>query len=349
MTVRWRSDVPAAAAAAGIAAAGGDTRAFTACLPAIIHAQDAAAAHALVTCFGAVPGLLPEHLMLLDVAGLPAAHRRAMLAALVPDAAAWPEDQVLQTARLSARMGAYGFSFPLWRFLTQRRRAPALLEQYGFTRRERVTDVRDAALPRHDPARDLYGVGFLRQDAAWTVEYRRAYILCACHARGDAAVIVIRNSSYFFGRDRLPAPVYAAFGEIVPETLQALDADGFTGGRLSAYPQVLAAPDGLSVAEKLRRLARLVDRLDAEEQKISRWLCGAGAAHAAAFAEGVAPFYAGLISAGAPPWFPKRVGPVTPSHLATLRDGLTAETKIAFLSGANGDFPATPAGAGLDP
>lgn len=337
---RWRSDMQAAIAAAEVVAAGGDTRGFTACLPAIIHEQDTAAAHTLVMRFGAVPDLLPEHLMLLGVSGLTGAQQRAMLAALMPAAAEWPDDAITQTAQLSGRMGAYGFSFPLWRFLTQRTAAPALLEQYGFTRTERPTDVRNASLPRHDPARDLYGMGFVHQDDAWTVEYRRAYILCACHAPDDAAAVVIRNSSYFFGRDRLPAPVYAAFGA-VPRDLDV--ADGSSAG-LQPWLTALAGADALPAYEKIRRVINVLARIDMQEQAISNWLCGDGAAAAAEYMQQVAPFYIGRVDAAYPPWFPQNVAVATPAHLDAVRASLLPQQKIAFLSGAAGDFAAPPAG-----
>lgn len=345
MTDIWRSDVDEAMAAARAVAGGGDPRAFTAAIPAIVHTQNAAAAHALVTRFGDMPDLLPEHLMLLGVVGLTPRQQHSMLAALIPAAAAWPEDMALQAAQICTRMGAYGFSFPLWRFLAQRAAdMPALLEQYGFSRLVRASDVRNAALLRHDPAHDLFGVGFWREDAAWIVEYRRAYLLCACRMPDDAAVVVIRNNSYFFGRDRLPAPVYAAFGAVSSAALQGLGADSFKSGLLTPWPQALAVRDALGACEKLRRTARLLQRLDSEEQAISGWLCGVGRGAAAAFAAGCAPFYAGLISAQAPPWFPHQVAPVTPEHLATLQVQGAAGTKLAFLSGIHGDFPATPTG-----
>ncbi len=347
MTTHWRSDINAAIAAGGTAAANGDSRAFTAAIPAIIHEGAAAAAYDLVTRFGGVSCLLPEHLMLLGTAGLTPAQMYEMLAACT-GLSAGPADQAVVAARLSGRLAAYGFSFPLWRFLTQRQQAPALLEQYGFKRIERATDVRDARLPRHDPARDLFGMGFVYHEGDWTIEYRRAYILCVCRTPADAAAVVIRNNSYFFGRDRLPAPVYTAW-QCLPQNdvhVHPSDANGFAKGTSFApWPQSLVMADAISADEKLRRLSRLLDRLDTAETLLSRWLCGAGAEYAAVFAEQAeAPFYAGVISAAAPPWFPRQAALVTREHLGALRHHLTDETKIAFLSGVDGDFPALPIG-----
>lgn len=346
MTAVWQVDLNTAHAAAQAAAAGGDTRGFTAAIPAIIQTGDAAAAHELVTRFGSTEHLLPEHLMLLGIAGLAPAQAQEMLAACMPACAALPADVAASAAQLSGRMGVYGFSFPLWRFLTQRQQAPALLEQYGFKRIERASDVRDHSLPRHDPARDLFGVGFVREDGTWTIEYRRAYVLCACRTHSDAAAVVIRNNSYFFGRDRLPVPVYAAWEDLPQTGLHPPDDRGFAGrAAFAPWPQSLAAADDLPASEKCRRMSRLLDRLDAEEAMLSRWLCGAGAKDVAAFAARAAvPFYAGVISAAAPPWFPRHAAPVTREYLDVLRHHLTDETKIAFLSGVDGDFAAPPTG-----
>ena len=341
MTTSWRSDLRRAQAAA----AAGDTRGFTAALPAIIHTKDTGAAAALVTQFGADAPLLAEHLMLLGVDGLMPAQLRGMLSAIVPAADTLPDDMAAAAAHICARMGAYGFSFPLWRFLTQRIDAPALLEQYGFTRIERPTDVRDPSLPRHDPARDLFGMGFVRQDGAYSVEYRRAYIMCICHRPDDAAALIIRNSSYFFGRDRLPAPVYVAWGDVPADEANALDENSFSGGHFMPWPQALAA-DGIGIAEKLRRMSQLLGRLDAEEQLISRWLCQGGAEALCSFMQRAAPFYMGLVRVGQPPWFPHAAAPATPDHLRRLGAQKADDDKIALLSGVDGDFPAPPIGRG---
>lgn len=345
-----RDDLACLLAAGAQVAAGGDARAVTAHLPALVWQKDARAACALVMQFGHIGAIRAEAMALLDISGLSAAQKREMLIAISPlfSNIASPAAEAL--AAVTARAARYGFCFPRWRFLTQRAgNMPALMESYGFERLERATDVRAPDLPRSNPARDLFGIGFVREADGWVIEYRRAYLLCA--QRGDSgAAVVIRNSSYFFGRDRMAQPLYAAWGDVLPQELHALDERSFArGGLFAPWPEAMAQRPDIPAADKIRRLQALVDRLDAEEKALSDWICHDGTAAVKNFIAAAGDFYIALADAAAPPWFPAAAAPAAAAHFDALRGELaTADGKaarvIAFLSGLAGDFPTPPVG-----
>ena len=343
------SDAAAVLAAAAQVKLGANPCGVTAYLPALVGQQDAVGAYALVTRFGHIAEIHAESMAVLDTSGLSAAQKREMLAAISPLFTGAAPDAAAALASVAARSARYGFCFPRWRFLTQRiGDNPALMESYGFMRLERATDVRAPDLPRHDPARDLFGMGFLYEDAAWTVEYRRAYVLCARRGAAGAA-LVIRNSSYFFGRDRLAYPLYVAWGDVSPQDLRALDEDSFAiGGIFTPWPAAMAQRPDIAEADKNQRLSLLLDRLDAEEHARAHWMAHDGAVQVKAFIAAAAPFYMGLNAAGAPPWFPSQVAPASAEHFDSLCGALesaeNAAQVITLFSGPAGDYPTPPQG-----
>jgi len=260
--------------------------------------------------------------------------------ALVQEADYLPEAWVLgvltassEQAKFYARIGRYGFSFPQWRFLAQRFAGSNLFEHFGLKRIERADDMRAAHLPKNDPERDEYGVGFVLETDDWYLEYRRAYVLCACRIAGREAALIIRNSSYFFGRDRLPYAAAVAWQ--VPVNPSAFDA-----GVYAPLPQAMDEGD---VADKLRRLQNILDYLDTQERAISNWLSsGAGITHLCEFVKTAPAFYIAQVHEQLPPWLPEHALPATREHIEGLSDyakSMPACMKLVLLSGPEGDLP----------
>lgn len=320
-------------------------------VPPVWRAGDAAAAQAF--CKGLITDAeaLPEILLLLGTPGLDAAALRAMAPALFP---AGIGDMFAETlARVYARLAVYGYSFPRWRFLSMGR--PALLEAFGMQRLHRATDLRDSKLP--DPARDLFGPGFCRRAGSIYIEYRRAYLLIS----SPAAALMIRNNSYYFGRDRLPAPVLVHWAPGDPAALQALQPDNLADwSKLEDIAE--GAPD-IPLSEKLMRLESLLAMLDAYDVSLAQWLLDprGGLAGAAAFLDarlktGAALPQLAVLPRQAPPWYPAAVTALTPDvlsemqamcagaapgpRLAPFTAALPKDAMPALLTGAEGDFPA---------
>lgn len=287
-----------------------DTRDITRRAVAILRDGDAAGAVDLALRHAD----LPEALMVFNTAGLDAAQKSQMSKAINGAGAG-----------IHARLGALCFSFPLWRFPAQAEGGTSLLEQFGMRRLSRPTDLRDAALP--DPARDEFGTGFVWQGYGTVIEYRRAYMLCAT----DDAALIVRNSSYFFGRDRLAAPVYMSFGGETPESLQALTRDDIET-RFSPWNEV--------PPEKTRLAENLVARLDAFEGSFQSWMHQDGLPAVQNFlrarlAAGRAMPHIGTVDAAMPPWFPQNVRALDDGVIDAL-----GGAPFAMLSGPNGDLPA---------
>jgi hypothetical protein len=353
-----------ALAAAFAAAASGDPKPATAIVPRLVREKDAAAAQALAC---ALPeAALPEAFMLFATPGLAPGRQRAMIRAVFSYDARLAQAVARKWAACTAAIGRYGFSFPQWRFVMQGFEGAALAERYGMERLRRATDTRDAALPPADPARDRFGAGFVHEEGAWTIEYRRAYILCANRAAGDAAALVIRNSSYFFGRDRLPFPAYIAWQALSGEKLAALEEKDFApGGAFTPWHKAFTGDSGPDAVEKLRRARLLLDRLDSFDGGFSGWLRGGeGLPHLAAFlrhtlARAAPPFYLAAHDPALPPWFPKHAVRGDAAALSGIEAKLAGNApgdarlrrllapaekrgKFLLLSGPAGDFPLRP-------
>jgi len=191
-----------------------------------------------------------------------------------PGAALLPREDADTLAALTGRIGQYGFSFPAKRFTTQRfAGGPSLIERAGFTRQTRPTDLRDPSLPAADPRRDALGTGFTWTDGNWHVEQRRAYLLFSHLTQEAPVTLIVRNSSPFFGRDRLQEAAYVSFAPQTTEGLLTLDADSIGDpARFIPWQDVLRAETGLPLREKFRRASFALDALQGVDLKFSQWL-----------------------------------------------------------------------------
>lgn len=323
--------------------------------------------------------VLPEALVLFNASGLSAPQRKEMVKAVFPRLVTVTDEIADGLADCHARIGRYGFSFPQWRFVMKGfPPGPSLAELFGMKRQDRPSDVRDPALPKSDPERDEFGTGFVSTQGGLSVEYRRAYILCADRSEGNEAVLVIRNSSRFFGRDRLPSAAFVSWNGLTREALEKLDAESFSGagGPLLKWRDAFRpGPDGLRVEEKVRRVQRLLDRLDGFDRGMSAWLRSReGAPHLADYVTFALlqqeesgrrspPFYLAGVDERLPPWAPVLSVPVNAGVLADLdsfcRGGPCLRSpelaklfaapelksrgmKMLLLSGPHGDLPVSP-------
>ncbi len=297
---------------------------------------------------------LPEALMMFKTPGLSAEQKRTMIESVFRPKQT-PDDATIDTiANCSATIGRYGFSFPQWRFVSQGFAGPALIERYGLQRLARHTDVGNADLPKSNPNRDHFGIGFVKSDAEWTIEYRRAYILCSHRTDEKTTTLVMRNSSRFFGRDRLPAPAYISWENLTPDDLQNLDDHDFSkDGPFIEWNDILNETN-IPLPEKLRDVQNLLAHLDDEDMRLSQWLFSQdGQTHLADFMlHGISkqaeagkttpPFYIAAIDPTLPPWFPEHSFASTTDladHLQSLSESPAHDFKLVLLSGPGGDFP----------
>lgn len=326
----------------------------------IVTQPDPRAAFALAAALPKTAAFFPEAAMLLNTPGLDDTQRRAMAQA-----------QDAEEAMINARLGMLGFSFPRWRFTAQGMGGPSLLEQFGMTRLARTSDRFDPAAPP-TPQNDRLGTGFVTHGSNGTFELRRSYILCADRTAEDGISIVIRNNSWFFGRDRLPAPVYVAWRGLKREELEAVDERTLTGpGPWQAWPAALEDRDGTPPrAEKLRRIAGALDHIDDCLYSMDSWLhipegraaladtIATACARQQAQGKDTPPFYLTALPAAEAPWQPQASVAATAAIASALRGRNAQEQdelkdlfsrlaqpgmRLELLSGPAGDFPAAPA------
>ena len=340
MTILQSDFSAACRAAAGHA----ETVKMTRILPDMLRGGDGAMAVALVHAARFNGAALPEAMTLFATPDLTTQQRDCMTAATTPLSIAWPDDDVTRLADCQGRFGRLGFSFPLWRYLAQSNGRQALLEEFGMQRLRRDTD----SFASGTAAR--FGAGFAHAENDIYIEYRQAYLLAADRSPGNETALLIRNNSYFFGRDRLAEPVYAGWTPLPDTELQALNRDHLSG--LLPRRQAIEAVE--APAEKLRRVTRLLDRLDAFDAGLHDWLWKDGRAatigmlRVAATGRDGPPALATL-DARLPPWFPLRAVPALPFVLDRLAaDGpqrlfgdrfAAPHTRLAILSGPGGDLP----------
>lgn len=322
-------------------------RTFIPHLPEILKRGDAGRAFALAARGYPADSILPEVMTLFATRNLTTEQiTRMSRMALAPDLT---EEQALLAGRLSGDMGRLGFSFPQWRGLTRRFNGASLVERFGMSRLYRENDMRDAGLPAADPGRDLFGPGFAVTTAQHYIEYRRAYILCSRQDATAPASLLIRNNSYFFGRDRLPRAVYVSVKPQSIENLQALNADmsGFVDWRAFLASPAVKGEKGTGTLQKIHDLVNIFDDFD---DRLGHWLLQDGYEHVSALVGQTAttPMYFTLRAAATPPWYPRHSAPLTPALLVALdRPALTralkqSGEKLALLSGPLGDFPCKP-------
>lgn len=325
-------------------------------------------------------GWLPEALALFNTPGLRSSQKRQMLARVF--SATLPKDlgqiEIDDLASLNARLGNYSFSFPQWRFLTQRYGdQAALAEQFGMQPLTRESDIRSPTLPPSDPARDELGRGFIWFDKERFVEFRRAYIVVSSRNESRPTTLIIRNSSHFFGRDRLQNAVYVSFDSHTPEEIAQLTAaDLKNSDRFIRWQDLLNTKKEISLQEKIKRASRLLNYLDKFNANIANWLAGespiAGAAlagpdHSAQkdkeglnallhffeykvanqAAAGKANLFLGVVEGDRPSWSLRSAVPVTSDLIQKIRKARDLNLvlsgakggRIVMMSGERGDFP----------
>lgn len=322
-------------------------------VPDIIARSDAGMAHRLAcaTVANRTP-ILPELMMLFNTAGLNPVQKRDMAQAVYAHVPPAVTTNAPKLAHVGARLGALGFSFPQWRYLTQTFNGASLVERYGMVRLNRPTDMIDASLP--DPQRDLFGTGFVHREGSVSIEYRRAYILCSEASEKHSAALIVRNNSHFFGRDRLPEAVYVSWESFAPGALDNLTPADLH--RFLPWQDITRTEHRLTLSERLRRVGRLLDTTHDFDMKLNLWLRnpkGDGGLHPMldflrSKIDGhdsmKLPFL-GAVRSGMPPWFPGFALPVTRDLIDDLsRDGAPIpmserSVKMVLLSGQQGDFP----------
>lgn len=314
---------------------------------------------------------LPEALALFATPRLSAVQKQHMVQRVFGnEALSLPQSHLL--SQCNARLGHYGFSFPKWRFTSMRGGdTPSLLEQFGMQRLVRENDVRDASLPSSNPQRDELGAGFCWHNNEWYVEYRRGYIVVSQQTGETPITLVIRNSSYFFGRDRLPAPVYVSQVPLSPEQLQAINVDMLESSGMFARWQDIAKHDAAAAGKVGKATMQALDYLDAFDANLSHWMAsdgpcahvaGAGPDHSAATetgglgalkqflaaraeaarASGKPALYVGYVPAGQAPWSPKQVQALSDEVAAHPLQGAcdgVSKGELTLLSGPQGDLP----------
>lgn len=298
----------------------------------ILQAGDADAAHAFVTSTrGEMNDWLPEAFVLLNTNGLSEQQRSEMTQRIF--GASSPE-----LADIGARVGVYGFSFPVWRYLTQCFNGATLAERFGMTRLKRDSDMRDETLP--EPARHRFGPGYALEDGNTYIEYRRAYILCSQKTDAGTATLVIRNNNHYFGRDRLAAPAYVSRQPFTVAELQALTEE--------TLEKSFMRLQDTGADTRLKDIAALLDTFDRFESKMQGWLKSRnGLKHLEAFIEDALtriapkPFIA-EIDPARPPWAPQKAQQVTTEtarKLSAIFNAVSGKKRIALLSGPTGDYP----------
>ena len=295
---------------------------------------------------------LAEALALFNVPSLRNSHQLSMNAMLF-DVPTLSLVESKKLSRINAALGNYGFSFPQWRFLTQKYGThPALAEQFGMRQLSRENDVRDGSLPPSNPARDEFGSAFVMVRGEWRIEYRRAYILCSRISGQNPLSLVIRNSSHFFGRDRLPEAVYVRWSPVSEDELNALSVD-----RLQREPDWIPWPEmwnngSLSKGEKLKRVEQALAAIEDLNFEFQGWLDRGALArfleHKLSTSTTAIPLYLGVVMASAPSWRPRNVRALNPGFLNELRaagsirnllGAQQSEERVVLMSGEQGDLP----------
>jgi len=351
-----RSDDRAITEAKKSALLGGDVKAISAVVPELIRRGQANAACDLVcTTAKDRSAWLPEALTLFKTPGLRISQRRAMLDHIFGKGdLRMPE--TMKISNLCSKIGDLGFSFPRWRYLTQRAGSePSLVEHFGMERLMRDTDIRNVKLP--DPDRDELGTGFVSKDREWYVELRRSYIVCSHLSEKEPATIVIRNNSHYYGRDRLGAAAYVSFESLTPAQLQDMTPQ-MLESHFTPWQDIIRDTDKATLKERLARIEAPLEHFNRFEQQLDRWLQSeTGAKHLLAFLEHKAsttkPIYIGGKEAHAAPWFPRTATAVTPQLVHELKEAddqgclpdaiaalLGVNSELVLLTGKNGDLPA---------
>lgn len=338
------------------------TRQITEAVPKMIANSDSDGAALLVgSKSDQIGSFLPEALSLFRTSGLRASQVKRMIENLF----GLSDIGVLEARRLAlinASLGNYSFSFPQWRFLTQRMKdGRTLAESFGMLRLIRANDVRDPHLPYSNPDRDEWGTGFRWSGGDWHIEYRRAYVLIS-KMNAPQATLVIRNSSYFFGRDRLPEAVYYSTHAFSQGELDGLMLERFKDEGLFVPWQQAFRSNSVSLSKTLKAVGELLNRLDQLNQEMSDWLVDPQPSGGfsvfvdfvrerveTAGPDGKVPFYLGYVRGNLPSWAPANVRPVdqklveqlkkTANPRSVLEHEAGSQNRLILMSGQTGDFP----------
>ncbi len=137
-----------------------------------------------------------------------------------------------------AQVGAIAFSFPEWRFLAQTpphsgsERVRTLLEHVGMHRLVRDNDRRGETTPEDPPSLATphdFGPGFESVNGPYRFELRRAYALLSEREVPDAITLLMRNSSPYFGRNRLEHGAYVSLRALNDAELRGLSRSDIEG------------------------------------------------------------------------------------------------------------------------
>ncbi len=353
----YKNDPSIAAAFVAAASPDGDSKAITRIVPNLVRERDRETALQLVRSMGSAATFLPETLALFNTKHFSLLQKSEMLRAAFPPTQTLQDDIINAWSDCNADIGRIGFSFPQWRFLAQGfDNGPSMLERFGMKKLERSTDIRDASLPKNDPNRDKYGVGFVHHDGDVTIEYRRAYILCSSREPGREASLIVRNNSYFFGRDRLPSAALVSWQHLQPSDLEALDESSFAdGGPFVPWQKAFSADDAQTLRNKMFRIEHLLERIEYFDKNMNVWMIQAPegkAALNALAADGLKKqqasgktepiFYLAAVDDRMPPWFPRFAMPANELQQYGIPHTEACE-KLLLLSGPDGDFPIKPA------
>lgn len=319
-----------------------DTKPVTANIPAIVCNNDSVAAEKLVKAYASVTALRPELSMLFHVDGYSADQKISLCQQFYSARdKAWTDDLF----SIAQNIGTIGFSFPTWRYISQKFNEASLIEQYGFTRLRRDTDVRDESLPFSNPDRDMFGAGFVYEDPQRYVEYRRAYVIYSDKSTNSQNTVLVRNSSYFFGRDRLEHEAYYSNQDLDSGQLQSLSPDSINH---HFTPITNIAMN--ETKEGIASVARTLSAFQAFDRKLSQWLVNDGRLYLNQMLETMIqrqiasgrnepPVYLGWIRDGLPPWYVNKSQAV---NMAALAQDVSGHGRFVLLTGEKGDFPTKP-------
>lgn len=305
---------------------------------------------------------LPEAMMLLNTGKFSKQQRESAVASLMQH---MPLHKIHPSTKfpdyictLFGAIGRMGYSFPEWRFTAQGfGDQGSLMERYGMTRLKRDNDLHDPSLPPGHPDRDQYGTGFALEKDGLYIEYRRAYILC--YDLKTETSLVVRNNSFFFGRDRLPEPAYVSWDKHLVEELQAFDKASFARGESFLPLQNVFddfAGNNYALGSRSRKLINLVEDFYWQNELLSHWIFGPeGRPHLKEFmnhlltrqeASGkgaTPPFHICRIDRESAPWSVNASAPASRSTLAELDTiNFHSLNHYVLLSGPDGDFPIRP-------
>lgn len=332
--------------------------------PRIIIDRDADKAEKLVTAQSRNrPSWLAEAFTLMGTDGLSSKQICEMTASVYGEKANELDgEQAQDLAKITGHIGQYGFSFPAKRFTTQRfADGPSLIERAGFKRHERATDVRNESLPKFNPERDEFGIGYTWMNDNWYVEQRRAYLIFSQLSSDTPVTLLIRNSSPFFGRDRMAHAAYVSFDQKDPNQLLSLTSEEIENPDIFIPFENILSSSTVPLNERFDRVTHALDVLDNVDWKFSQWLRSykgsvrfrsqhadlneifndeGGFTHLREFLQDALAKHISAERAGSPvymaqldpehvaPWQPHRISPVTTDALAQLKAAQERGTTI---------------------